>query len=732
VRRAVPPLFVLAAWTSWSSVAAAQPAGEMPPVVDADADGDGDIDDDDRLILEAARVQDVEVIEIEDKSAGQQLVESARAVTVIDTRRARERTADLGEVLSRAQGIQVRRSGGLGSAARFSLNGLYDDQIRFFLDGVPLEFAGWGFGVANVPVELVQRIEVHRGVVPVALGADALGGAIDLVTDPSWVDRAAASWQVGSFGMHRGAAIARSRDDDTGLAAGLSLFVDRAVNDYPIDVEVTDDRGRLEPATVRRFHDGYLASGGSAEVGVVERGALRRALVRVFATSHAKELQHNLVMTVPYGEAEYTESARGVTGDVLVEDGPWRLRVLGGAAWRRIGFRDMSETVYDWYGRAVRDRRQPGELGMDPTDQLVTETGLFARVSAERALGARQRLRLAVGPTAAMRGGRDFLDPNPGGRDPLSARRDLYQVVTGVEHEVRAGGDRIENIAFAKHYGMWADAEDVRTGFLFVPVEQRSQRFGAGDAARWRLRDWLIAKASYEWATRLPSVDEIFGDGILVQPNLELAPETSHNANLGARVDVEGRRGAVTADVNLFARLADRLIVLLGDDRFFTYQNVWSARIVGVEGSVGWVSPGEWASLETAWTVQDIRNASSEGTFAPYEGDRIPNRPWLLGSASGTVRKRGFVRAGDELSGFASSRYVHPFFRGWESIGQRELKQVIPRQLTHSVGVTYAMRGLTPLVTTFEIQNVTDARVFDSFGVQRPGRAFFVKISGDL
>jgi len=121
-----------------------------------------------------------EVIEVQGKSQGRILVESARPVTVIDTGEARERTADLGEVLSRAQGIQVRRSGGLGSAARFSLGGLYDEQIRFFLDGVPLDFAGWGVvGVAGVPVELVRRIEVHRGVVPIALGADALGGAVD-------------------------------------------------------------------------------------------------------------------------------------------------------------------------------------------------------------------------------------------------------------------------------------------------------------------------------------------------------------------------------------------------------------------------------------------------------------------------------------------------------------------------------------------------------------------------
>jgi hypothetical protein len=33
---------------------------------------------------------------------------------------------------------------------------------------------------------------------------------------------------------------------------------------------------------------------------------------------------------------------------------------------------------------------------------------------------------------------------------------------------------------------------------------------------------------------------------------------------------------------------------------------------------------------------------------------------------------------------------------------------------------------------TFEVDNLTDAKVFDNFGVQRPGRAFYLKLTGDL
>jgi vitamin B12 transporter len=69
--------------------------------------------------------------------------QSAEAVTVIDLEQAQRQSADMGELLARSQGIGVQRGGGLGSTTRFSLNGLTDDQVRFFLDGLPLELVGY-------------------------------------------------------------------------------------------------------------------------------------------------------------------------------------------------------------------------------------------------------------------------------------------------------------------------------------------------------------------------------------------------------------------------------------------------------------------------------------------------------------------------------------------------------------------------------------------------------------
>lgn len=130
----------------------------------------GDADETDEFVFE------LESISVTGENEAQNLRESSKAVELVDTAQDRKLTADTGEILARTQGVGVRRSGGLGSSTRFSLNGLTDDQIRFFVDGIPTELTGFKLGISNVPVNLIERVEIYQGIVPIRFGADALGG----------------------------------------------------------------------------------------------------------------------------------------------------------------------------------------------------------------------------------------------------------------------------------------------------------------------------------------------------------------------------------------------------------------------------------------------------------------------------------------------------------------------------------------------------------------------------
>jgi vitamin B12 transporter len=334
-------------------------------------------------------------------------------------------------------------------------------------------------------------------------------------------------------------------------------------------------------------------------------------------------------------------------------------------------------------------------------------------------------LRVSVAPTSTLVEGDERAGPDPNDGDD----RRLTTVVGGVEHRSELFDDRLENFVFAKAY-VQAVRADKYVGDIAVRRDRDRLLPGFGDSLRYRLAAWLSAKASYEWATRLPNLDEIFGDGLLTLANLELEPERSHNANLGVAVGFEHDSGTWRGELNAFLRDFRELILLVRSQDLSIHQNVFGARAVGAEAAVSWASPGELLMLSANATELEFRNTESQGTFGAFEGDRIPNRPYLMMNASARLRLRDVIVVRDELSVTWATRYVHEFFRSWESIGQRDLKEVVPAQTLHDLALVYEVRrdGLV-LSNSAEIQNLTDANAYDYFGVQRPGRAYFHKVA---
>jgi vitamin B12 transporter len=251
-------------------------------------------------------------------------------------------------------------------------------------------------------------------------------------------------------------------------------------------------------------------------------------------------------------------------------------------------------------------------------------------------------------------------------------------------------------------------------------------------ACAWRSR--CTSRCRTSGRRGCPRPDEIFGDNQLLLANLELQPELSHNGNVGVVLDARAAAsGTWLAELNGFVRDASRLIVLLQSGDQSMYMNVFGARALGFEASASWTAPGEYVSLTGNTTYLDLRNRSPEGAFANFDGDRIPNRPYFFANGSARFQLRGVATGRDELAFIWTTRYVHPFYRSWESIGQKSLKAEIDAQLVHSIALTYAINTGARLIShALEIQNLSDARVYDYFGAQRPGRAVYYKLVLEL
>ncbi|MET0342361.1 MAG: TonB-dependent receptor plug domain-containing protein [Polyangiales bacterium] len=674
------------------------------------------------------------------KNEGQRLQESAEAVNVIDTKRARQQTADLGEVLARTQGVGIRRTGGLGSDATISLNGLEGDQIRLFIDGVPLALAGFPFGIVNIPVNLVDRMEVYRGVVPIRFGADALGGAINVVTDQRYETRLDASYQVGSFGTHRATADGRYRHDPSGFVFAASAYLDWTRNDYVIsDRSFAAPDGSSVVRDVKRWHDAYHAGGGSVELGVVDRTWAKRLTIQGFASTFDKEVQHNGNMTLPFGGITGGETVYGATARHEVElPRGFALSTVVSYAHRIIDFEDLSTTKFDWAGRRGLPVGRPladgsparGELGGAAADQSLYEDGIYARTQLSYTPTEGQTVRVAVTPQFTTRTGESHLPT--AGFDRLSLRNKVLALVSGIEYELSLFDDRLSNLVFGKSYFMNVTAEDNMRGVTFERT-RKDAYWGGGDAVRLRFSRWLLGKASYEYAARIPRPDELFGNGVLIIANDELKPEVSHNVNVGPRLETKRTRfGDFMLDVNGFMRDSRDLILLLAGRQQYPYTNLGRAKGFGIENAASWSAPGRWVGLDGTFSYQDVRNRAEKGAFATQNGQRIPSRAYMFASWSGRVRIPNLPRIEDALEPFYIGRWTHGYYTGW-ALGTADSRQRVPNQISHNVGVTYTLvRDLGRVGATFEVSNVSDAELYDVFGVQRPGRAYYLKLTGHL
>jgi outer membrane receptor protein involved in Fe transport len=78
----------------------------------------------------------------------------------------------------------------------------------------------------------------------------------------------------------------------------------------------------------------------------------------------------------------------------------------------------------------------------------------------------------------------------------------------------------------------------------------------------------------------------------------------------------------------------------------------------------------------------------------------------------------------------ANWAYVHEFYRDWASLGGAN-KAMVPTQSLVDVGITHQMSDKR-LALSLDAKNIFNQQAFDNWALQKPGRAFYVKITYTL
>lgn len=655
--------------------------------------------------------------------------EQAYNISVIDTRGLYNTTADLNQVLNHTAGIRVRETGGMGADFSFSLNGFSGNQVKFFLDGIPMENFGRAMQLNNIPVNLAERVEVYKGVVPVGLGADALGGAVNIITDQHIRQFADFSYSYGSFNAHRLAFNGRYTTFK-GLVINTAAFYNSADNDFPVNVRVADRMsGVFGPERAYpHFHDAYRSFMGSLELGLMDKSYADRLLLGLIASGSYDEIQQGSNMQYVVGEA-FTESLSFIPTLKYAKSGLLPGLTAGFTASYNIGDNrsvDTSSRVYDWTGayrlRQYGSNARRGELG-DKT--LYSFKGREWLSSLNLGYEAGQIVQLAFNHTYSryrQAEADEFRPQRRGLNDPLLAKHSL-----GLSAKTELWKKRLALTGFVKHFALRTDMVVQDS----VNLQSSARQSGYGFAATGLLFDALRLKLSYEHAYRMPDAFEMLGDGLNVLPSPLLRPESSDNLNLGLMYDWAAPAHVLGLEASAIYRDASDFIRMRAEGPKSYYENMASVRITGLEGMLRYAFKS-WLRLEFNGTYQHIVNTAvyeKTGTHKPnylYKL-RVPNIPFLFANALLSFKFGDLLAEDDALAFTWSSHFVEAFYLRFPSLGDPEYKREIPRQLTHDAGLSYCFKDGRYNVS-LEGRNLANTKVYDYFNVQKPGRTLYVKL----
>ncbi len=663
--------------------------------------------------------------ESEEIQEAREVMQQVMPVTVLTSKDIENRASNLNELLTRQAGVQIRQSGGFGSSATISVRGLEGKRVQVYIDGNPVNTPDGSFGINDIPLQLIERVEIYKGTIPAYLGGDGLGSAVNVVTkhrDYSYIDASIArqSFNTTNLGL-----ILKKVFPKQGIEAGVGVFDNRSDNDYVMQSPFQED---LE---IKRDHDKFhnLLVGASVRFHRLWFDEVEVEFARNDAAKEFQGIQRNIQhvestakTTVFAGKLEKTNLLNGKLD--------FKVNAL------RVGikstFNDTSSYAYNWDGSKIPSLIGRGELGIGPNlsktvqNEIRTWTNVHYRANHFLSFNLNYNFRTS------------HFDPE----DSLGnayAERNIYNYdgnlkssILGFTSEVKLLEERLLISAALKHY------YNLVTGYntnLYVQgepdrVSNKTNKIGYNIGLRYNFTHSLFLKASHEYAIRLPLPAELFGDGALITPSINLNPEEAYNYTAGLVYDryYQPQR-RVQLEANVFYMDVDHLIQLAGAGLTTGYINYAHAHISGmdVDGKIDLTNHFFLSLNATLQSVKDV-NKFIPGTnhvSNPTYDKEIPNIPKFFSNWNVEYHHDDWFGGNSNTRIIYEGSYVQQYNYGFELSENDNF--VIPAALSHNLIIEQSFFN-QKFTITGQVQNLTNAVVINNWNQPLPGRSFRIKL----
>lgn len=691
------------------------------------------------IVLEE-NTHELSEIEIEGKTDTQLAKEQPIKAEVISTRAFAMQPTTMADLMNRASGVRVRQTGGLGSNANVMLNGFQGQAIKYFRDDIPMDYLGAGYNFALVPVNMLERLEIYKGVLPVRLGADALGGAVNMVSKRSYDKHAEASYEIGSFNTHRASANLYYQDTTHKLFVGTDMFVNYSDNNYDVTVDVTDEETSTQhKEKIKLFHNTFKHYYGEVYGGVINTRWADELRLSVTGFWIHRDNQYGATMDQAFGASSSRQYSVIPTLRYKKSFLNKRLQLDQFLVNNTI-YTEQVDTVrgtYTWHGVFKPNPVRRGE--MTPQGSLAdTEFSYFtSRTNLAYHINDRHRVELNVVYSSLGRVGKDPLGLTfaTSGRDILSVPAEYDKLVAAAGWESRFLDGRITNELSGKFYRYETRAVDADYEGDEINRSLTRERWGVAEAIRYTFRGNSFMRFSGEVATRLPEQGELFGDGNLRVSNFALKPERSTNFNLGYRYENSKR---YTLEFNSFYRITHDLILNVPYNLLLNrFENVNDVRGLGFEADAT-ISILSWLKANGNFTYQDFRMFDTNNKLT--EDARLRNTPFFFANLGLTTAHSNVFRSGDKLQAFWYFSFVREYYLDYVPKDREpdgllglwggakfDTDNIIPDQSIHTAGLSYF--PVKKLSVSAQVRNLLDADIYDNFRIQNAGRSLHLKLT---
>ena len=652
------------------------------------------------------------------KTIAHQKKEEAMPVTVIDLSNIRGTVSSVQDILVKTVGVTIRSSGGVGSSSRLSVRGLEGKRIGFFINELPLSEQTDYIDINDIPVDMIDRIEIYKGVVPARFGGSSLGGAVNIVIREYPEKYADLSYGLESFNTHKLQAVFKRNLKEKGLTLGIGGSYTTADNNY------TFESPYRKGLYITRNHDQYqkILVGGSfkAHKWWFDKVEIEPVVVKTYKEVQGIEYD----IREAHSHSLMTGLATKLTKDHFFLDG-LNFDMLNGLVFTKMNFIDKATRRYEWDGASYpTPSRYGGEVGYNfPSDSddrkfsFVNKTNLEYLINQNHSLNFNTVLSVAKGTP------KDELKKQSLGKQVNFDSR-MLSWVSGLTYDFGTSDDVFLNSLTGRYYLYTMHTQRAP---LFVPgqydVDLNKSSFGISDALRYRFLPSFMGKLSVGHDVRIPTESELLGDGIAIVPSGDLLPERNTNINVGCLLDLVGKHPSnAQIELNLFYMHLKDMIRYTAGLIGAQYQNFGEMRTIGVEFEAkADILPSLYAYVNTTYQdLRDIRDYEPASTIPnPTKDKHMPNIPYLMGNIGLEFHRENlFGGNGQNTRLFLDYAFVEEYFYDFE-MTQLD-KRRIPRSTTFDLGFEHSFLN-NKLFISGKIRNLTDQKVLSEFNRPLPG-----------